>query len=465
MFSSLWQSISTSDSQAKPPAPPLWLNEVWTLVGQAFSLPDFCHRLLAAQMSHHKSSHAGQPTRRAFMMAPLLAFALRGEGFQDDWQGIKRVVAVGDLHGDCDALIAVLKMAKLVDDRADWNGGESHLVQLGDLPSRGGQSREALDLLAKLEKQASTAGGHVHALIGNHEAMVMSGDYRSILPEEFARFRTANSEASLKVLFDQAVAERKQHGWSPKSDQDLEDFKRKWYEYHVPGFAEYKQAFSPDGQYGKWIRSHNVVVRINDVLYSHGGISPEFVSTPIATVNQTVRTELADPSKFPSGMITNFESPVWYRGLAEGDERQLANHVRTVLRTFGVKRIVIGHTVTRSVIMPRFHSTVVDIDIGLSKFYGRPPACLVSENGSTFVLHGGVKIPFPGPTKQDLIAYLRAVAAADKEPAVIQKVIDRVNSTMSGNVPRGGRQPGVPAISSRLAFLGGAARIRPQTGG
>jgi hypothetical protein len=43
---SLWQSISTSDSQAKPPAPPLWLNELWPSVGQAFSLPDLCHRLL-----------------------------------------------------------------------------------------------------------------------------------------------------------------------------------------------------------------------------------------------------------------------------------------------------------------------------------------------------------------------------------------------------------------------------------
>ena len=40
------KSISTSASQAKPPAPPLWLNELWALVGQAFSLPDFCHRLL-----------------------------------------------------------------------------------------------------------------------------------------------------------------------------------------------------------------------------------------------------------------------------------------------------------------------------------------------------------------------------------------------------------------------------------
>jgi len=32
-------SIWTSESQAKPPAPPMWLDELRALVGQAFSLP------------------------------------------------------------------------------------------------------------------------------------------------------------------------------------------------------------------------------------------------------------------------------------------------------------------------------------------------------------------------------------------------------------------------------------------
>jgi membrane protein DedA with SNARE-associated domain len=40
------RSTWTSGSQAKQPAPPSWLNELWASVGQAFSLPDFCHRLL-----------------------------------------------------------------------------------------------------------------------------------------------------------------------------------------------------------------------------------------------------------------------------------------------------------------------------------------------------------------------------------------------------------------------------------
>jgi hypothetical protein len=379
-------------------------------------------------MGHHDSRKHGQLTRRALLAAPLLALPLGGEEVQDRWQGVRRVVAAGDLHGDCDALVAILKMAGLVDDQQNWVGGDSHLVQLGDLPSRGAQTRKAMDLLAKLEVDASKAGGRVHALIGNHDAMVMYGDYRSVLPEEFAEFRTANSEETLKAAFDKEVAERKQVGQFPSDASGAEEFKRRWFEYHVPGFVEYKEAFSANGKYGQWIRSHNAVIRINDVMYLHGGISPKFLSTPVTTMNKTIRTELADPSKLPPGMTTNVEGPLWYRGLSEGNEQELAQHVRAILRTFAVKRIVVGHTVTRSAIMPRFGSNVLNIDIGLSKFYKRPPACLVIENGTAAVLHGGTRIPVPGPSKSEQLAYLKAIAAADTEPAVIQKAINRLNS-------------------------------------
>src|SRR6516162_4129784 len=187
-------------------------------------------------MSYFNSSRNGQLSRRALLATPLLAWPLCGQNTQDDWQGVKRVVAIGDVHGDCDALTAVLRMAGLVDDRADWIGGDAHLVQVGDLPARGPQTRKAMDLLMKLESQASNAGGNVHALIGNHEAMIMYSDYRQIIPEEFAEFRAPQSEETLKAVFEQDVAERKQLHTLPRTAKDIEEFKQKWFEYHVPGF-------------------------------------------------------------------------------------------------------------------------------------------------------------------------------------------------------------------------------------
>src|SRR4051794_35868195 len=100
--------------------------------------------------------------RRTFLAASLVPVAslVRGAAppaSQDDWQGVQRVIAVGDIHGDKDALVAVLKMAGIIDDEEHWIAGTAHLVQIGDVPGRGPQTREAFDLMMRLEKEAVTA--------------------------------------------------------------------------------------------------------------------------------------------------------------------------------------------------------------------------------------------------------------------------------------------------------------------
>ena len=75
--------------------------------------------------------------RRTFLAAFAGALFLRVQPAQDDWQGIARVVAIGDVHGDKDALAAVLRMAGVMDANERWIGGTTHVVQVGDVPSRG----------------------------------------------------------------------------------------------------------------------------------------------------------------------------------------------------------------------------------------------------------------------------------------------------------------------------------------
>lgn len=358
------------------------------------------------------------------LLAPFLAGILRA-ATQDKWTGVERVVAVGDVHGDCDALVAVLRMAGLVDDNASWIGGKAHLVQTGDIPARGPQTRKAMDLLMKLEQEADAAGGHVHAMIGNHDAMVMYGDLRTILPEEYLEFRVPESEATLQATYQKYVEEAKQHNQYPASAEEQEQLRVQWFERHPPGFAEHRKAFAADGKYGSWIRSHNAVININGVLYLHGGISPKMISETPTGMNEKIRTELADPSKLPPGFTTNIEGPLWYRGFAELEEKALIPHVKAVLKSYGVRRIVHGHSVTQSCIIPRMGSVVIDIDLGLSRFYGRPPACLIQEGELSWVLHNSKKIDLPGPAKADVLKYLDAVAAADPEPDRIKKAIEK----------------------------------------
>ena len=69
------------------------------------------------------------------------------------------------------------------------------------------------------------------------------------------------------------------------------------------------------------------------------------------------------------GIVTDNEGPLWYRGLAEGDEKALEPHVKAVLKNHQVERIVIGHTFTDGAVTPRFGGKVLMIDIGLARLY------------------------------------------------------------------------------------------------
>ena len=93
-----------------------------------------------------------------------------------------RLVAIGDAHGDFQQFVDLLKSANLLDRRNRWSGEDAILVQLGDLPDRGPDTRKIMDLLIKLEKAAARKGGQVVTLIGNHDAMNMYNDLRYVHP-------------------------------------------------------------------------------------------------------------------------------------------------------------------------------------------------------------------------------------------------------------------------------------------
>ena len=60
--------------------------------------------------------------RRWLLATILVATSLSGLAttIQDDWQGVERIVAIGDIHGDYDNYMAVLKNAGVVNRRGRW---------------------------------------------------------------------------------------------------------------------------------------------------------------------------------------------------------------------------------------------------------------------------------------------------------------------------------------------------------
>jgi len=349
--------------------------------------------------------------RTAFTFALLLASIPTASAQEDVWTGVDRVVAVGDVHGDVDQFVGVLRSAGLLDDRGSWSGGKTHLVQTGDILDRGPDSRKAMDLLMRLEIEAAKAGGSVHALIGNHEAMNLYGDLRYVAEGEIAAFRDANSQKVREDLFRELQQ-------SAKGKALDEDGRKAWEAEHPLGYAEHRRAFGPDGVYGKWIRGHNAVVRIDGTLFLHGGISPKYADWGVRKINDRVRLELGDFKTLEGGIVMDDAGPLWYRGLAlRGAE--LEPHLAAILKTYGVDRIVIGHTYTDGAVVSRFGGRVLQIDVGLSKVYdpeGRN-ACLEIERGKVRALHRGKRLELPADERLDFLRYLKEASALDPRPS------------------------------------------------
>ena len=96
-----------------------------------------------------------------------------------------RLVAVGDVHGDYEALADVLSAAKISNASCgEWTGGNSILVQMGDVADRGRDVAKANACLRRLQRLAPEAGGRVIRLVGNHELMRAEGSLRDAHPAE-----------------------------------------------------------------------------------------------------------------------------------------------------------------------------------------------------------------------------------------------------------------------------------------
>jgi hypothetical protein len=97
----------------------------------------------------------------------------------------RRVVAVGDLHGDLRAFGAIGRACGLLDERGSWRGAGTHLVLMGDLVG-GEHSRLLLNAVIRLEREAFRAGGRVHALLGNHDLLPIAGRFGKLTRERAA---------------------------------------------------------------------------------------------------------------------------------------------------------------------------------------------------------------------------------------------------------------------------------------
>lgn len=330
------------------------------------------------------------------------------------WDHVERIVAIADLEGDYEKFTDMLRTAELIDAQNRWVGGRTHLVQLGDIPDRGPNSRQIMDLLIALEPQAQRAGGRVHALIGNHEAMNIEGDLRYVHPGEYAAFATSRSPRVRDQYYTRYIrAMRANHTGSALPTFDA-TYRAQWDQEHPLGWVEHREAWGPRGHYGRWIARHDAVIRINDTLFLHGGLGPSFAAAPRPGMNDAIRADLSGrtPSAY-ADIVENQEGPLWYRGLAQNPEATETPNLENVLRSQGVARIIVGHTKVTSTVLPRFNGRVLIADIGVPNGHTDPHAFLIMENGAWTTIHRGHRVPVTASTPQETCAYLRQIVALD----------------------------------------------------
>ena len=362
----------------------------------------------------------------------------------EDWQfsGVNRIVAVGDIHGAYDDMVATFQEAGVIDNNLAWSGADTHLVLTGDLLDRGPGSRQVMDLVMRLEREAARAGGEVHQLLGNHEVMNLIGDVRYVSDPEYAAFSEDESAEEREYWYQQFRR-------SQPADADERAIRSEFDQKAPPGYFGYRRAFRGDGFYGKWLLEKPLMIVVNGTAFVHGGAPPYVAQHGLEGVNGTLKSDLLNyvtalstledasilspvdrfreapailTSKMESGQLDDAhvtsaqailklresplhgpEGPTWYRGTAACKSLIEGDGLNAALNRIGATRIVFGHSVTSTRrVQQRMNGRIIEIDTGMLKtsYQGSGNALILEDDMVAVANQDGAAglspIPHPG---------------------------------------------------------------------
>ncbi len=244
--------------------------------------------------------------------------------FEGDYQ----VAAFSDVHGQFDLMIALLTNNHIIDSQGNWAFGKGHLVITGDIFDRGNKVTQALWFLYYLEQQAEAKGGKVHLLLGNHEVMVLNGDLRYLHPMYVETVNLLNTP--------------------------------------------YEELYAKNSVLGAWLRTKPVLVKVNNMLFAHGGFHPTLAvnKVDLTTINTVfkqnlVKKELTAPREGFGEYLHKKDGVIWYRGYFK-DNGASTKEIDLLLTHFQVNTLVVGHT-SQKEIETRHQGKVIAIDASMKE--------------------------------------------------------------------------------------------------
>ena len=272
-----------------------------------------------------------------------------------EFSGDYPVAALSDFHGKYDLMIELLTNNNIIDEHKNWAFGKGHFVITGDIFDRGDKVTEILWFLYDLEQQAKEAGGDIHLTLGNHEVMVLNGDLRYLHPKYIETAKQLNKP--------------------------------------------FEQLFTKDSIIGNWLRSKPVLVKVNNMLFAHGGFHPSLATEQRSLIeintafkDSLIKSELETPREGWAKFLHKTNGPIWYRGYFADDlkknaagkmEKRKDNGATSVeidllLKHFDVKHLIVGHT-SQKQIETRYQGRVIAIDSSIKR--GSYGEILFIENG------------------------------------------------------------------------------------
>ena len=256
------------------------------------------------------------------------------------YNGNFKIGAVSDIHGQYDTFIKLLKNNGVIDKQGAWSFGNGHFVVAGDMFDRGPQVTEVLWFLYDLEKQAAKKGGKLHVLLGNHDVMVLNGNLRSVHPKYTQTAKTLG----------------------------------------VP----FNTLFNTGTVLGDWLRTRPVLIKLNGILFTHGGLHPDLVKKDLSIkkINkefkkQLIISELPKKRDDLGNFLHRANGPIYYRGYFQG-ELATNKQINELLKHFKISNIVVGHTTHRQIEM-HYDGKVIVIDANMKS--GTMGEMLLWKNG------------------------------------------------------------------------------------
>lgn len=293
----------------------------------------------------------------------------------------RRIIALGDIHGDYKLCIKLLKIAKVIDDDLKWCGEDTIVVQVGDQidrcrPTNGdncGMKDTTIDdensdirilkYFTALDNMAqqNIPPGKVISLLGNHELLNVQGVFKWVSFEGIKSFNNYKDPKNPQIIFQSGEEAR-------------------------------KYAFKSGNKYAKFLACSRIgSVIIGSNLFVHGGLIDHFINlmgiennSELDDINVKLKKWLLGIEKQQTidNLINSdprYYSIFWNRFLGrlpsniKYTDESCSNNIEKVLKIFKINSMIIGHTPQSFEFNDKINSTCSNkiwrVDNGSSKAF------------------------------------------------------------------------------------------------